>query len=122
MLHKANQDVSFFLPFHDLDPSRENRCIFFTIPGSRANGGLCPYKCSKSDNSNAVVLFETIRAGERDAVTLDQLRRYILYNCCNSISARHQHRMKDMKLLEPLCRRWLDEIRRNEPPLLLEAL
>jgi hypothetical protein len=103
-----NPGVSFFTPFHELDPSKENRCIFFT---QTRKGERCKWPCQESDNRQAIALHETINAISSEAVSLDLLREYVLCNCCRSGNARHQDRIEDIGLLIPLARRWQDEIR-----------
>jgi hypothetical protein len=104
----CNPDVSFFIPFHELDPSNQNQCIFFTKERAR-----CKWPCQKSDNRRAIALHETIIAISSEAVSLDLLQEYVLCNCCRSGYTRHRDRIEDIGLLIPLARRWQDEIRRH---------
>lgn len=103
-----NPGVSFFIPFHELDPSRGSQCIYFTQKGAR-----CRWSCQESDNRQAIVLHETIHAISIEAVSLDLLEEYVLCNCCRSGRAQHRDRIEDVGLLTPLALRWQDEIRRN---------
>ena len=102
-----NPGVSFFIQFHELDPSKESQCIFFTQKGAR-----CRWACRESDNRRAIVLHKTINAISSEAVGLDLLQEYVLCNCCRSGRARHRDRIEDINLLIPLARRWQDEIQR----------
>ena len=95
-----NPGVSFFIPFHELDPSKESQCIFFTQKGAR-----CRWACRESDNRRAIVLHKTINAISSEAVGLDLLQEYVLCNCCRSGRARHRDRIEDSNLLIPLARR-----------------
>src|SRR5271170_4864760 len=101
-----NPGVSFFIPFHELDPSKQSQCIFFTQKGAR-----CRCRCQESDNRRAIALHKTIIAISSEAVGLDLLQEYVLCNCCSR--ARHRDRIEDIGLLIPLARRWQDEIRRH---------
>src|SRR5271154_4498181 len=103
-----NPGVSFFIPFHELDPSKQSQCIFFTQKGAR-----CRWTCQESDNRQAIALHRTIIAISSEAVSLDLLQEYVLCNCCRSGRARHRDRIEDIDLLIPLARRWQDEIRRH---------
>jgi hypothetical protein len=103
-----NPGVSFFIPFHELDPSKQSRCIYFTQKRAR-----CRWSCQESDNRQAIALHKTINATSSGAVSLDLLREYVLCNCCRSGNAQHRDRIEDIGLLIPLARRWQDEIRRH---------
>jgi hypothetical protein len=103
-----NPGVSFFIPFHELDPSKQSQCIFFTQKGAR-----CRWHCQESDNRRAIALHKTIIAISSEAVSLDLLQEYVLCNCCRSGRARHRDRIEDIGLLIPLAWRWQDEIRRH---------
>src|SRR6266480_6641556 len=103
-----NPGVSFFIPFHELDPSKQSQCIFFTQKGAR-----CRWSCQKGDNKRAMELYETIIAISSEAVSLDLLQEYVLCNCCRSGRARHRDRIEDIGLLIPLASRWQDEIWRH---------
>ena len=96
-----NPGVSFFIPFHELDPSKQSQCIFFTLKGAR---------CQESDNRQAIALHKTIIAISREVVSLDLLQEYVLCNCCRSGRAQHRDRIEDICLLIPLAQRWQDEI------------
>ena len=104
-----NPGVSFFISFHELDPSRGSQCIFFTKKGAR-----CRSRCHKSDNRDAGLLYHSLITSQPEALNLDQLRKYVLYNCCRKGRAQHQDRIEDVGLLMPLARRWLDEIQARE--------
>ena len=103
-----NPGVSFFISFHELDPSKESQCIFFTQKGAR-----CRWSCQESDNRRAIALHKTINAISSEAFNLDLLQEYVLCNCCRSGRARHRDRIEDIGLLIPLARRWQDEIWRH---------
>src|SRR5947209_1255466 len=103
-----NPGVSFFIPFHELDPSKQSQCIFFTQKGAR-----CRWLCQESDNQRAIALHETILTTSSEAVSLDLLQEYVLCNCCRSGRARHRDRIEDIGLLVPLAWRWQDEIWRH---------
>src|SRR5438045_7141118 len=78
-----NPGVSFFIPFHELDPSEQSQCIYFTQKGAR-----CRWTCQESDNRRAIALHNTIIAISSEAVSLDLLQEYVLCNCCRSGRAR----------------------------------
>jgi hypothetical protein len=103
-----NPGVSFFIPFHELDPSRQSQCIFFTQKGAR-----CRWHCQEYDNRRAIALHQTIITIPSEAVSLDLLQEYVLCNCCRSGRAQHRDRIEDIGLLTPLALRWQDEIRRH---------
>ena len=103
-----NPGVSFFIPFHELDPSRQRRCIYFTQEGAR-----CRWSCQESDNRRAIELHNTIIARSSEVVSLDLLQEYVLCNCCRSDLAQHRDRIEDVGLWIPLARRWQDEIWRH---------
>lgn len=100
-----NPGVSFFIRFHELDPSRQRQCIFFTQRGAR-----CKWDCSEADNTRAKELHATIIASDAETDNLELLEEYILCNCCRSGRARHRDRIQDIDLLVPLAERWQDEI------------
>ena len=103
-----NPGVSFFIPFHELDPSKQNQCICFTQKGAR-----CRRFCGQSDNSRAVTLHKTMIASASELVSLDLLQEYVLCNCCRSGRAGHRNRIEDFGLLIPLAWWWQDEIWRH---------
>lgn len=105
-----NPGVSFFIPFHELDPSKQSQCIFFT---QKRKGARCKFLCQESDNRQAIALHRTIIAISSKAVSLDLLQEYVVCNCCRSGLAQHRDRIEDISLLIPLARRWQDEIRRH---------
>lgn len=100
-----NSGVSWFIPFHELDPSKQSQCIFFTQKGTR-----CRWPCQESDNKRAIELHQTIITRPSESVNLDLLLEYILCNCCRSNRARHRDRIEDVGLLVPLAQRWQYEI------------
>lgn len=106
-----NPSVSFFIPFHELDPSKQRQCIYFTQKGAR-----CRVSCSNSDNKRAITLQKAIRSMPCEAVSLDLLQEYVLCSCCRSGRARHRDRIEDVGFLMPLSLRWQDEIQRDAPP------
>ena len=103
-----NPGVSFFIPFHEFNPSTQAQCIFFTQKRKR-----CRYTCRESDTRRAILLHKTINTISSEAVGLDLLQEYVLCNCCRSGRAQHRDRIEDIELLTPLARRWQDEIRRR---------
>lgn len=106
-----NPGVSFFIPFHELDPKRQSQCIFFTLKGMRC-------RCSASDSQQAIQLHKEITANGSEDVSLDLLQEYIKCNCCMFGRARHRERIEDIGLLMPLAQRWQDEIyQTRESPL-----
>ena len=107
-----NPGVSFFIKFHDLDPSSQSRCIFFTQKRER-----CLWSCQDSDNRRAIELHKTITAYSGEDVPVDLLQEYALCNCCRSGRARHRDRIEDIGLLMPLAERWQDEIWRHAATL-----
>jgi hypothetical protein len=100
-----NPDVSFFIPFHELNPSEQRQCI----SPAPTKGRRCGNICQKSDNGRAIALHKTIIATSTPVVSLDLLQEYALCNCCRV----HHHRIEDNGLLMPLARRWQDEIRKH---------
>jgi hypothetical protein len=102
-----NPGVAFFIPFHELDPSEQSQCIFFTQKGAR-----CRWTCQESHNRRAIEL-QSIIARSSESVNLDLLQEYVLCNCCMSGRARHRDRIEDIGLLIPLAQRWQDEIQRQ---------
>jgi hypothetical protein len=100
-----NPGVSFFIPFHQLDP-RDTRCIFFTQKVTR-----CLWSCRASDKTRAIALHRTITANE--ATSFELIREYVLCSCCRSDGARHRDRIEDIGLLIPVAQRWQDEILRQ---------
>ena len=101
-----NPGVSWFVPFHEHDPSKSSKCIYFTQKEAR-----CQWPCS--DNERAIQLYETISSLPAETVGVELLEEYILCNCCISGRAQHRHRIEDVELLIPLAERWQDEIRRH---------
>jgi hypothetical protein len=99
----SNLGVSFFTPFHELDPSKQRRCIFFTVRGVR-----CRSQCDESGSKRAIEIYEDFTALLVETISLERLQEYILCNCCKF--ARHQDRIEDIHLLLPLAQRWRDEI------------
>jgi tetratricopeptide (TPR) repeat protein len=97
--------LSFFIPFHELDPLRQRQCIFFTKKGSR-----CRWRCLKNDNRQAIAIHKAILRTSERIISLNLLQEYALCNCC---SIHHQARIEEMGLLTPLARRWQDEIWRH---------
>jgi hypothetical protein len=64
------------------------------------------------DRSRAIELRRTIMAASSGAVSLEQIKEYILYNCCTFAGpAGHRDTIVDDGKLMPLARRWQDEIR-----------
>ena len=98
-----NTGVSFFIPYNELDPSRDKRCIFYTLKGAR-----CRNVREKSDIIRAIELRKAINATSPDAIDFGGLQEYVLSTCCRR--ANHRDRMEDVGLLIPLAQRWQDEI------------
>jgi len=63
-----NPGVSFFIPFYEIDPSKQSQCIFFTRKGAR-----CRWHCQENDNRRAIALHKNIIAASSEAVSLEQL-------------------------------------------------
>ena len=101
-----NIAVSSFSSFHELDPSKQNRCIYLARNGSR-----CKWPCTETDNERAIELHKIITASSNKAVDHDILVEYILCSCCAAGSARHRDRIVDAELLLPLAERWREEIK-----------
>ena len=98
-----NPGVPFFIAFHELDPSRDKRCIFFTQKKAR-----CRNFRAESDIKRAIELHKTINTISGDTVDLDLLQEYVLSTCCRR--AKHRDRIEDIDLLIPLALRWQNEI------------
>ncbi|KAJ5301637.1 hypothetical protein N7508_006500 [Penicillium antarcticum] len=96
--------VSYFIRFYELDPSEQNRCIYFT-----QKGGMCKWNCRDEDNQRAVLLQRAIMNSCLETMNIELLREYVQCNCC--VRARYQNRIEDVELLTPLAQRWLNEIR-----------
>jgi hypothetical protein len=98
-----NPGVPFFIPFHELDPSRDKTCIFFTVKGAR-----CRNFREESDMRRAIELHKAINTISGDAIGFDLLQEYVLCTCCRR--AKHRDRIEDIDLLIPLAQRWQNEI------------
>jgi hypothetical protein len=103
-----NPGVPFFIPFHELDPSEQSQCIYFTQKRAR-----CLWTCQESHNRRAIEIHQAIIASPSESISLDLLQEYVLCNCCISGKARHRDRIEDVGLLTPLAQRWQDEIQRQ---------
>ncbi|KAH8703336.1 T5orf172 domain-containing protein [Talaromyces proteolyticus] len=103
--------ISLFIPFHKLDPSKKNQCIFPTQKGER-----CRWCCEENDNASAIWHQETIRTQIMlgQLISLDLLQMYILCNCSKEDNAKHQHRIEDIGFSMPLAQRWNTEIMRYD--------
>jgi T5orf172 domain len=112
-----NPSVSWFIPFHEHDPSTNDKCIYFTKRGTR-----CQWSCQSRHNARAIELYETITALPVEAVGIELLKAYILCICCMSSNARHRERIEDVELWTPLAERWLEEIRRRASEQLSQAV
>jgi hypothetical protein len=115
MAPTAHIDESWFISFYELDPSRQQRCIYFT-----QYDGNPRCRASSSDNQRAIklhaeiVLMSTVVTSPMwMTAILDKLRDYILCNCCEFNKAQHRDRMEHGHLLMPLARRWKEEIQRH---------
>jgi T5orf172 domain len=107
--------ISWFVGFYDLNPSRQNKCIYFVQAERRDR--RCNWYCGEHDNdrewkNRAVQLRENIIATASVYVSIDLLREYILHQCCQR--AQHQSSIEDNRLLIPLAERWKGEIEREE--------
>jgi hypothetical protein len=98
-----NRGVNFFIKFDDLDPSKQDKCIFFTKLEAR-----CKQPCR--DNARAIELHQRITGSETGDIFIDEIMEYILCNCCREGNAKHRDRIVNVGLLIPLAERWLDEI------------
>lgn len=99
-----NPGIVFFIPFHELDPSQQKRCIFFTQKGER-----CKCYCDVKDNQRAIFLRDYFLKAPIELINLEILSEYAQCNCC--ARAKHRDRIEDVELLIPLAQRWLEEIR-----------
>lgn len=102
------RDVSWFSQYYtiDQDLSHKVHCIYFTGKGER-----CKNNCSNSDSADAIVLRDKINSTPGEAIALDLLQEYVLYNCCKK--GKHRRIMNEGGLLIPLAIRWQAEIRRE---------
>ena len=91
--------------FNELDPSSRQNCIYVL-----RNGNGCRWPHSEKRNNLAATLRNKIAATPSAGVSLDLLQEYIKSNCWMRGYAKHQQRIDDLNLLEPLAQRWLDEI------------
>jgi hypothetical protein len=98
-----NPGVSFFIPFYELDPSRYQKCIFFTSKRLR-----CRNFREEGDKKRAIEPHKAIGAISSEANSLDLLQEYVLCSCCRR--AKHRDRIEDIDLLIPLAQRWQNEI------------
>lgn len=103
---RFNPGVSWFAPFHELHPSKDSQCIYFTQNETRC-------RWLSSNNERAIELYETISSLPAETVSIELLEEYILCWCCISGRARHRDRIEDVELLVSLAERWQDEIRRH---------
>ncbi|KAK3214304.1 hypothetical protein GRF29_28g2682051 [Pseudopithomyces chartarum] len=101
--------VEFFIKFDDLDPWRQSQCIFFVKKIRKDR--RCKFDCH--DIASARKLRQTILESESEDISFDDLIEYIRCNCCAgriSPDTNHRNSIKDVDLLIPLAKRWLDEI------------
>jgi hypothetical protein len=116
MASTAHIDEFWFISFYELDPSIQERCIYFT---KYTGNPRC--RAPSSDNQRAIELraqiisMSTVVTSPLSSVvvSLDMLREYILCNCCLFSNAQHRNRIEDARLLMPLARRWREEIQRH---------
>lgn len=99
-----NPGVGFFISFHELETSEQNRCIFFTQKGAR-----CKNYCDEKDNRRARFLRDSFFKAPTSLLNIETLTEYALCNCCRR--AKHRDRIEDVELLSPLAQRWFEEIR-----------
>ena len=107
--------VSWFVGFYDLNPSRQNKCIYFVQAERRDR--RCRWFCGEHDNdrewkNRAIQLRENIITTASVYVSIDLLREYILHQCCQR--AHHGSSIEDNRLLIPLAERWKGEIEKEE--------
>ncbi|KAK4169583.1 T5orf172 domain-containing protein [Cladorrhinum sp. PSN259] len=103
---RFNPGVSWFAPFHDLHPSEDSKCIYFTLKETRC-------RWPSSNYERAIELYTIISSRPADDVGVELLEEYILCWCCKSGRAQHRDRIVDVKLLISLAERWQEEIRRH---------
>lgn len=103
-----NRDVSWFTQYYAIEQDRSSatHCVYFTRSGDR-----CKNNCSNTDSAHATVLRDKISSAPSEAIALDLLQEYVLYNCCKK--GRHRRKMNENGLLIPLAARWQAEIRRE---------
>ena len=106
-----NPGVAFFIPFHDVDPSTQNQCIFFTQKGAR-----CKWYCNDKDNRRAIFLRDSFLKAPTGLIDIEIITEYVQCNCC--ARAKHRDRIEDVELLIPLAQRWFEEIRLKRSKLL----
>ena len=98
--------VPAFISFYELDPSLQQNCIYVL-----KNRNTCRWPRCEKEGNLAASLRKEIAATPVGEVSLDLLQEYIRNNCCMSGNAKHKERIEDVEVLEPLARRWLDEIK-----------
>lgn len=96
-------DILSFMRFHELDPRRDNRCIYVTQKGSR-----CRYP--GSNNNQAKKLYTLLIRYQDGNLDVEVLQDYIVSACCSSGRAQHRDRIEDVGLLPLLIQRWRGEI------------
>jgi hypothetical protein len=96
----------WYIAFHELDPSTDRQCIYYTQKEER---------CSwlSDDNERAIELHRLISTLPHGTVNLDLLIDYVLCCCCMLSRAKHRIRIEDRQELLPLAERWLDEVQRH---------
>jgi hypothetical protein len=94
------------IAFHELDPSTDRQCIYYTQKEERC--------CWLSDdNERAIELHRLISTLPHGTVKLNLLIDYVLCYCCMFGRAKHRIRIGDRQELLPLAERWLDEVQRH---------
>lgn len=99
--------VTDFVPFSEVDPLSENRCIYH-LPDK---GRRCLLKPISEDRSAADTLKRTILQYSNTEIPLASLQTYALLNCCRKW---HQARLDEFNIVEPLARRWQEELRAKQ--------
>ena len=111
MRERRNPGVVWFIPFHEHDPSTDKQCIYFTQYKTTPR---CKLPCREEDNKRAIELHKEISGLPPEAVNVQLIAEYILYNCCRSgearVRVRHRDTIEHDDLLTPLAERWQDEI------------
>jgi len=98
--------VEKFASFSQIDPAIPTKCIYY-LPDLGRNCHLDP---STKDRGDANDLRRLILGSRGTEVSLEALQRYALLNCCRR---HHQARLEEFNIVEPLARRWQQELIRT---------
>lgn len=99
--------VEDFVNFSEVDPSSQRHCIWhLPAKGRRCSLGLAPEDCS-----DAAALKRKIVQSVNTGVSLATLQAYALLNCCRQW---HNSRLEEFGIVEPLARRWQEELERRQ--------